>query len=190
MNIDIKDLGISADDIADRVADQMVDRFMNSREFNDPEDEEVSTAFKERVEERVQERLDAAVDALAAKYVAPDVETFLEDFTIQETNKWGEKKGEAVTFVEYLTGRADAWLREPVDHNGKTKSEDSFGWRSKTTRIAFMIDKHLQYSISTALKNALDEMNKSVAGGLRKAVEIQLAGILEKIKVDVKTGVK
>ena len=51
-----------------------------------------------------------------------------------------------------------------------------------------MVDKHLQYSISTAIKNGLADINGQIADGLDGAVKIQLKQALENLSV--KTEIK
>ena len=189
--IDIKDFGIDEakvfNAVVDRIADQLItEPLMN--EFGDEVSEE--SFFAKKVQKSVQSRIDEAVTALADQYIAPDLTKFLEEFCVQETNSWGEKKGKKFTFVEYLVERANRWFIEPVNYNGKTKSEsrDSYNWRSDTTRTAYMINDHLKYELKRALETAFKDLNKSVAAGLDGAVKMELAKVLKNI--NIKTEVK
>jgi hypothetical protein len=186
----IESLGLSKDDIADRVVDRLVDTMLHGYSL-DQDGEEVAenTKFKAEIQERVKKRIDQAIDEIAGKHVLPNVAQYLETFCLQATNQWGEKKGERVTFVEYLVQRAEAYMAEKVNYAGKSKSEDGgYSWSANTTRVAYMIDKHLQYSIETAVKTALSEANKQIAGGLVGAVKVQLENALANIRVGVAVG--
>jgi len=77
----------------------------------------------------------------------------------------------------------DIGFIEPVSYDGKSKSPDNYGWSPRSTRIVYLINSHLQYSIETAMKNALATANKSIVGGLEAAVKIALQDAQAKIKV-------
>ncbi len=111
----------------------------------------------------------------------------VENLTIQQTNQWGEKRGESMTFIEYLTQRADHWLREEVSYDGKAKSQSDYNWRKNGTRVEHMVNSHLQYAVSTAMKNAVDAANKTIIGGLEQAVKIKLGEIAVQLKTEVKS---
>ena len=92
-----------------------------------------------------------------------------------------------MTFVEYLTKRAEKFMLEDVSYDGKVKGQDSYSWHKAGTRIEYMIDKYLQNHIENWAKKALSEANKAIVEGLEKAVKIKLQEILAKLQVDVKT---
>lgn len=175
----LQSLGISEDDILNRVVDRICESII-------PSFDEAESEFGNRVEGAVKERIDKVMSDAFEKHVHPKITEMVENVTLQATNRWGEARGEKLTFIEYLTERADAYIREEVNHNGKTQSEDSYSWRKHGTRIAYLVNSHLQYSIQRAMEQALGDVNSSVRKGLEEAVKIALAGI----KVSVNTTVK
>jgi hypothetical protein len=188
MEIDLKALGISKQEIEDRVVNAVSEAILSDVGY-DGEGEETfgDSAFHKKTKELIQKRIDAAVFALAERHVLPNVTSHIENLVIQQTNTWGEKVGNPVTFIEYLTQRADAYMREEVNFEGKTKGQDSYQWRPAGTRIATMIDKHLQYSIESAMKKALENANSSIIGGINNAVKIKLAEVAKQFMVKVET---
>ena len=70
---------------------------------------------------------------------------------------------EALTFAEYLVHRAERYIAEEVDYQGKPKSVDSYQWRAHSTRIVHMIHEHLNFRISSAIEGAMKDANKSIA---------------------------
>lgn len=186
--LSLESLGFTAEELQQRVIDQIVEKLMTATVYDYDKDSEIQTTSRiaDRLNEAVRERIDEAVNAIADKHVLPNVTQYLEALTIQETNRWGEKKGGSVTFIEYLTQRADAYMREEVNYSGKTKDEDSYCWRASSTRVAYMINQHLQNSIETAMKQALQVANSSIAKGLEEAVKIKLAEVVGSIKTTVK----
>lgn len=184
----LKDLGMSEEKIIEKVVGQIADQMLYGK-VGDLDYDEVecggTTKFRDAVDTLIKKRIDDAVEAVAAKHTLPNLTDYLESLCLQKTNQWGEKKGESITFIEYLAQRADAYMREPVSYDGKTKGQDSFQWRQYGTRVEYMIDKHLQHSISTAMKTALENANKSIAEGLKEAVNAKINQIAVQLETKV-----
>ena len=89
------------------------------------------------------------LSAIGDKFIVPAMKEFVETFMIQETNKWGEKIGQKLTFTEYLVKRAEEYAQEMVDSDGRAKGDlrDSYNWRGSTTRISYLINSHLRFHI-------------------------------------------
>lgn len=180
MELKLESLGISQDKIFDAVVETICDRLLN-----EPGDE----AVRRRVEIETKKRLDALIERIGNEKILPILSERLERIVLQQTNEWGEKKGESVTFVEYLTQRADAYMREPVDRQGKSKAEgDSYDWRATTTRVAFMINHHLQSQIEIAMEDALKQINSSIAKGLHEACRLAINEAARQFKVVAKAS--
>lgn len=185
--ITLESLGLSQEDIAERVVDRIVDRLLNSY-VADEDDEDVATSSKymTNLQELVHKKINESVENIAAKHVLPNIETYLEGLCLQETNSWGEKKGKPVTFIEYLVQRAEAYMLEEVNYEGKSKGQNgSYSWSKSGTRISYLVNQHLQYSIQTAMQNALKDANSHIVGGLEQAIKIKLAEVQNSIKVGV-----
>ncbi len=188
MNIDLKALGITEEDLIARIVDSTVSRMLDSIGYDEDGDEFVDNSrMATRLTEIVQKMIDAKVQALADTHVKPLIASRLESLVLQQTNKWGEKTGQPVTFIEYLTQRAEVYMAEPVDINGKTQNEDRYNWRQYSTRVAHMMEKYLATSIRIAMEQALKDANASISKGLAEAVKIALADAQAKLKVDVRT---
>jgi hypothetical protein len=184
---DLAALGITPDVLVEKLADRLANELSECYVEVEEEDGFVSKVQRRR-DEKIKAAIDAAVDAAAARFVAPNIAERIESVVLEKTNQWGERSGEApVPFIEYLVQRADHYMTEPVNHAGKTRAEDSYSWTKSTTRIAYMIDAHLQYSISNAMKQALATANSSIVKGIEDAVKIKLAELQAQLKVEVKT---
>lgn len=185
----IESLGISKDDLTDRIVERVSHAVLHNTTCDEDGDERwLQSEFSKTLQALVVDKINKAVEDIAGKNVLPNVASYVEGLCLQETNRWGEKVGKPVTFVEYLVSRAESYLREEVDYEGRSKAErsDSYSWRSSGTRVSYMIHKHLQYSIETAMKDALKTANASIVGGLQKAVEQKLAEISVNLNVDVR----
>lgn len=93
-----------------------------------------------------------------------------------------------MSFLEYLVDRAEAYLTEKVSFDGKTKAESrGYSWNGTQTRLSYLVDRHLHYSIEKAMKNALANANKAIVQGLEDTVKLKLGEIQKSLKVTVKT---
>lgn len=175
--IELGDIGLDQETLQRRVIDAICNSVMRQEGVDgDWED----TPLAEKLSRTVKQAVDAKVREIGDERIAPIVKDMIENHCLQKTNGWGEKIGQPVTFTEYLVAQAERYFSEPVTHNGKRPDHYTNG---SQTRIAYMIDQHLQYSISTAIKRALDDMNSQLAKGLSETVKIQLAAALERLKV-------
>ena len=185
--MDLNELGFTKEELQQRVVDQVARSIMNSSGYDEYGDEhETPSAMVNQIKTLVKERVDTQVAAIAEESILPQVASYIENVCLQHTNRWGEATGEGKTFIEYLTERAEAYLSEPVSFHGKTKGEDNYNWSKNTTRLAYMVDKHLQYSIERALSDAVKSVNDQIVGSLTGAVEHSLKEIVGKLKTTVK----
>lgn len=191
MNLDLQALGFTQEELQQRVVDQLCERLTKTVSVDDEGGEHWRDSdVARKLNEAVIKRVDAAIEQIAAKHVLPNVSTFLEGFCLQATNSWGEKTGQPITFIEYLVKRAEHYITEKVNYDGKAKDEDRYSsssWHGTQTRIAFMINSHLQYSIETAMKKALAEANGHIVKGLEETVKIKLKEVSDALTVAVKT---
>lgn len=188
--ITLESLGFTKEDLQDRVIDQICAQILSGKTYDEDGNEEYADSqFKRKLEERLMKHLTDRVNAIAEAHVLPNITTLMENLVLQTTNKWGEKKGEPVTFIEYLVQRAEAYIQEEVNHQGLSKSQaDSYNWSKSTTRIAYMINAHLQYNIEAAMKKALSAANSAIVGGIESAVKIKLEEIVKGLHLSVQTG--
>ena len=159
-------LGISKKELTDKLLDRLVEEFTTEPVWDEEGDEfRRRSTMSDQIVKQVQAHIDATVQRLGEEHVLPKVTEIIEGLVLQTTNQWGEKTGKSVTFIEYLTQRADAFMREEVDYKGNPKGSD-YNWRKHSTRVAYMVDSHLQTSINTAMTKALADANSSIAAGL------------------------
>ncbi len=186
-SISFESLGISKDDLTEKLIDRLVEEFTTEIVWDEDGGEiQRHSTMAKKITQQIKDHIDATVRRLGEEHVLPRVTEIVEGLVLQTTNQWGEKTGKPVTFIEYLTQRAEAFMVEDVDYSGKPKGSD-YNWRKHSTRVVHMIDRHLQHSIETAMTKALADANSSIAQGLAGAVKHALSVATEKLKVDVKT---
>lgn len=185
----IDELGMTKEEMIERIVAGAVDRVLLAYGVDEDGDEtERQTQLAKRLEKRAKQAIDKAVEGIAQRHVFPGIAQMVENLSLQLTNQWGEKRGATVTFLEYLTSRADSYLREEVNCDGKTREEaQGYTWKSSGTRVAFLVHRHLQYSIQTAMQEALVNANSSIVGGIEAAVKIKLREVADSMSVKVTT---
>lgn len=182
----LQTIGLTSDELQARVVDKLADQL---GAYIDGEG--LLAQAEARIRKQVKPRIDAAVTAVADAQLTPHIDELIASVTLQETNKWGEKRGESLTFVEYITHRAKCYMIEEVDHDGRSQLEArdrGNSWRKTQTRIAHAVDKYLRYQIERAMKKILADANSTLAKGLGDAVQIKLAELAKAVTVNVKTG--
>ncbi len=183
----LKILGLSTEELTEKLVDRMAEQLLTELVWDEDGNEyRKGSGLKQRLMNTMTKHIDASVNKLADEHVLPKVTEIIEGLVLHQTNAWGEKRGEPITFIEYLIQRAESYMREEVNYEGKTRSENSYGsWSKSGTRVAYMVDKHLHYSIERAMTQALADANKSIAGGINDAVKIGLQNALAGLKVGV-----
>jgi len=187
----LQQIGLTQQEIQERVIDRIVVSMTEAHGCDEDGNETgpFDSKFKRELDKRVELKINETISKLFEAHVAPNIESLISTFTLQQTNSWGEKTGNPVTFTEYLVQRADAYVREEVDSSGQSRKESSSSyWSKSTTRIAFMIDKYLQYNIQNAMKEAMQTANSSIAKGIEEAVKMKLAELLNGIKCSASVG--
>lgn len=179
----LRTIGITKEELQDKVVERIVDLMFDGRY-----DEESDFAFsiESKVEEEIKRRIDLRMQEIGEQVIKPKLENLIDEFVIQKTNAFGEKKGEPVTLTEYLVAQADAYLMENVDLSGKaTNKPGQYGWKPDQTRACYMLDSHLKYQIEAAMKEAVQGANKTLAKALAETAKIQLQKIAATLTVGV-----
>ena len=188
--IDLEELGITKDELINRVVEKIADRMLEGSIHTDEYGDEYtgSTDFNRKLDKAIEKRIDVAINTLADEKVLPNVIEYVKKLTLDETNKWGESKGKPVTFIEYMVLRAEAYMTEPVNYEGKPRGKDNYHWSASGSRISHEVHKYLQYEISTAMKEIIKDANTTLAKGLQETCKIKMAEIAKglKVKVEVK----
>lgn len=189
--MNLQELGFTKEELQQRVIDQCVSKLLESTGWDMESEEEYPTdsSLARSLQTAVKTHVDAKINEIAAQHVLPRVTEMIEGLVLQETNKWGEVKGQKLTFVEYLVQRAEHYILEEVDYEGKSKREknDSYGWKPSQTRIANLVHEHLAHSIKIAMQDALKIATSSISTGIQETVKIKLAEVQNALAVSVKT---
>jgi hypothetical protein len=182
MNLNLDDIGLTQEQLRDRVIDRIAEQLIN------PSGEDCESDLQTAVEKEYRKQIVEGVKVVAEAAVLPKVQELLDKVTFQETNRWGEAQKPTLTLKEFLIARAEAWMTEKVDYNGKGKAEESYNWTGTQTRIAHMIHQHLHYHIDTSVKKALADVNSQLAKGIEETVKLKLQEALAALKVSTTIG--
>lgn len=186
MNITLESLGLSVEQMQDRLIEAMIDRFLTSSvRDEDGEPVAIVSKFQTSIREAILSRVDQSVERLIAPALDGSITAYIDNYTIKSTNSYGEPKREPETITEYIVRRANEYLTEGVDYQGKSQKEvgrDSYSFKAQTTRVAFLIDKRLSDEIAKAMQEALKTANDAITNGLKSAVSFELNKINAKLK--------
>lgn len=188
LNTTLEYLGISKEDIEKKLIDRMADQLLKETKFDFEDENSVKSDLIKKMNKLIQKQVDDTVTAIAEKHILPEVASYIENITLQQTNSWGEKIGKSLTFIEYMTQKAHDYLLEKVDFEGKPVGGNSYGNKAQQTRITHLVGKHLHYNIEHAMKDALAVATSSISTGLQETVKLKLEEISKNLKVSVKTS--
>lgn len=186
-------LGITPDELGNRVVDQCVEILLSSTGFNPDTEEETRYAskFKREIELRIQKAVDEKISTLAAVHIIPRVGEMIEQADMRKTNGYGEAKSPPMTFKEYIAHRADVYMTEDVDLNGKSKAdlearnESTYGWRSCGPRLTVLMRNYIADSMAKHASAAVTDVNKVIAKNIEKAARDAIAAASANLKVSV-----
>jgi hypothetical protein len=182
-------LGISPEELGQRIVDQAVETLLSSTGFNPDTEEETryESRFKREIEARIQKAVDDKIAALAAVHLIPRVGEMIESANMQKTNGYGEAKGPAMTFKEYIASRAEQYMSEPVNYHGKSKAEDgdAYNWRSEGPRLTVLMRLYIRDHLEKCAKAAVTDINKVIAQGIEKSAKDAINGAVAALKVGI-----
>jgi hypothetical protein len=195
-NIDLSALGLTPEILREQIIERAVERIvalsLNGPSSDLDEDDEYAAIDLPNVATLVQKQVAVHVEKITSRIgdelVAPKVEGMIETLTFTKTSQWGEPKGTPKTWREMLVEKAEDYLAEPVNYDGKTKASDAYNWRQHSTRVAYLVEKHIQHEIDRAIKAALADVNSKIAGGIVGAVKVSLQEALSKLSVTTKVA--
>lgn len=182
-------LGLNMEELAERVVDQAVHTLLYSTGFNPDTEQEVTyeNKFKRAIEAKIQQTVDQKIAEIAAHQIMPRVGELIEKANMMQTNRYGEPKGEPMTFKEYIAWRAEEYMSEDVNLQGQSKQEasDTYNWRSQGPRLTFLMRNYIKDSMESAAKAAVNDINKVIAKNIEKAAKDAIAATAANIKVSV-----
>lgn len=187
----LKALGISPEELGERIVDQAVEALLSQTGF-DPEGEHETrfdSKFKREVEKRVQAAVDTKIAALAAEHVLPRVGEMIESSDMRQTNRYGEAKSPPMTFKEYIAHRAEVYMSEDVNYNGQSKAEsgDAYNWKVDGPRLTVLMRLYIRETLEKSAKAAVIDVNKVIADNIKKAALDAINGAAASLKVSVST---
>ncbi len=185
----LKALGISPEELGERIVEQCVEALLNSTGFNPETEEETryESKFKKEIQARIQKAVDEKIAALAAVHLIPRVGEMIESADMRKTNGYGEPKSPPMTFKEYIAHRAEAYMSENVNYHGKSKEEDndSYNWRSEGPRLTVLMRGYIRDTLEKHAKAAVTDVNKVIAKNLEKAALDAITAAAAALKVSV-----
>lgn len=173
----LEQLGISKDDLQQKVVDKIVSDLMNCSDYDEDGDIcESRSKFAVELRGLIQNQIKSSVAATAAQCVLPQVHELVSAAVIRKTNRYGEQTGEPETFTSFLLKTAQTWLTECVDASGKRESDFNYRDQFKPigTRIQIECRRHVSEVFSKELAEQFCRIQQQIRDGLQEAVAIKL----------------
>lgn len=194
MQLDLAALGISKEDLLDRVVERITESILDqyrTDEFGTRHYVGKSDFVKE-LDKKIQGVYDEQVNKILTADYAPIIEQKLSAHIFQMTNEYGEPKGTPMTVTEFFKTRIDKFLSEKVDEKGKSKEEykDSYdrnSFRGTTPRLAYHIDKTIASWMQQSIAEVVKAAHTNIAVAIQETVRQQLAVVASKFAIEVKT---
>lgn len=188
-------LGVSAEDLAERIIDQAVHALLYSTGFNPETEKEVTyeNKFKKAIEAKIQQTVDLKIAAIASEHILPRVGEMIEKADMRKTNRYGEPQTPSMTFKEYIAHRAESYMTENVDCFGSSKAdleaknESTYNWSSSGPRLSVLMKLYIKESMEKAAKTAVTDVNAVIAKNIEKAAKDAIASTLANLKVSIAT---
>ena len=143
--------------------------------------------YRQALNALVRSRIDEQIEKQFSEHVAPRVDDLLANLEIKETNRFGEGP-KSYTIREWIDKRASEYLLEKVDYQGKSKSEsrDSYQWKGACPRAVSIVRQFFYSQMEENIKEAVQNANDQIAGGIEGFVVEALKDLQKKLKVSVK----
>ncbi len=184
-------LGLNVESLGDKIIEQAVYQLLNYSGFDPDSDIETryESRFKKEIGERIQRAVDTKIAALAAEHLLPRVGELIESADMRKTNTWGEPTSPPMTFKQYLGHRAEAYMTEEVDCNGKSKEEASggYGWTKSGPRLTVLMKLYIKESMEKAARAAVNDVNKALAKSLETAARDAIHATAANLKIAIST---
>ena len=180
-------LGISPEALGGRIVDQAVEVLLISCGFDHDTGQETryESRFKKAIESRIQKAVDEKIAALAAVHLIPRVGELIEKADMRQTNRYGEPQTPPMTFKEYIATRAESYMAEDVDSQGRSKAEGDYQWRASGPRLTVLMRMYIKDTLEKAAKEAVTDVNKVIAKNIEKAAKDAIASAAGALKVAV-----
>jgi len=128
--------------------------------------ERVSKQVEGRLNDLVSKQLDSIIDSRCNEMI-----TSWLDREIQVTDRWGDKQSEG-TIEEILRAKFDSFWEQKVDKNGSGNS----GYGDKTTRLEWLLKKHVTDYAGTWSKKLSEDIEKQVRAMLSDKLKASIGG--------------
>jgi len=180
--INLEMLGLTQQEFQDRVIESVSGNLMTFISVDQDGEWSGDSAFHKSLRKYLDDEITRQVIDFCEKEVGPKIAQRVDELTFPQTNSWGEKKKEPLSFREMVMQKAEKYLHEKVDHNGR---RDGSG---KVTRMLWMIDKHLGFTLGAAIKDAMKNSDDKLSKAIIEAVESSLKDVTGKIGVAINRG--
>lgn len=174
MSLDLNALGLTIDQLQEMVVDKLV-KYVLENNF-DPDHFSTADRVHNLIGDEIKSAVNKTIHDIANQHIVPRVDSIITSLVIPNTNNYGEKKCDSMTFIEYLLKQADAYLTEEVNPKGLTRKQSSgYSFDNAIPRIQYLIKAWLDAAIYDAVKQQMGKVNSAILDGLKKVAAVEIA---------------
>lgn len=177
MNINLAELGINAEKIQEAVVQEITERILTGERGWD------ESKFRREMDEQMKKAVQSGIEKVIAAVLQGEITAQIENLKFDQTNRYGEKKGDQLTLREWITNHIATYLNEDVNEKGLSNKEDSYSWKSAGKRAMVLFKSTMREEIQLSINAMWREGNKPLLDAVQDAVNNQLQYLRENLKL-------
>jgi CRISPR/Cas system type I-B associated protein Csh2 (Cas7 group RAMP superfamily) len=180
MGISIEDLGITKQEMQDRVVNQLCNEITGRHDDESEYSYFSESSIKTKMREYLQEIVDKKTREVIDEKVLANFEKYLQELIIKPSSRWGEKEEAPVSIEDYIEKTISLTMAETVDSTGRGREDRSYSYYgSHSTRLEYLINRKISAEIETSFKSVLVDVKAS----LQSHIEAQIKNKLTETKI-------
>lgn len=184
MNINLQDLGIDAAKIQDAVVEEITERILTGERGWD------ESKFRREMDDQIKKAVQSGIEKVIAAVLQGEITAQIENLRFENTNGYGEKKGDPQTLREWIAGHINGYLNEDVNLELKSRNEinsyDNF--KSAGKRVMVMFKATMREEIQVSINAMWRDGNKPLLDAVQEAVTNQLTFLRDNLKLFTSTS--
>lgn len=173
-------LGISRDELINKIVDAAVEDLLSSVSTDDEGNSyKMSSRLREDFNTELTKRISSTVSGLVDSLVTPE---YIRTTTFPRYSKYGEKKGDPLTFKEFVEQCVNKILDSRIDDSGKILEPGSYGYDRGKHFMSGLVEKTIERELREAIQKGLINIQQEVTNALKAAATEIITKITASIK--------
>lgn len=180
MTIPLEALGFSREEIQNKIVDAAVEDLLSGVSVDDEGNaHRMASRLRESFNTELTQRIADTVSNLVSTLVTPE---YIRATTFPRYSKYGEKKGDPLTFKEFVEQCVSKILDAKVDDSGKILEPGSYGYDRGKHFMSGLVEKAVERELREAIQKGLINIQQEVTNALKAAATEIITKITASIK--------